>query len=333
MKIPYIYYILFYQIVYNSRKKKNERHRSGEPRESAVMKIKADWFAWLHSYKQREIDKTFSACPDRCFAVGLEIGAGDGFQSVLLSRYICRLLGTEINKQQLSRETGDRIEYRICSAEEAVGKSEDGSFDIVYSSNLLEHLADPVVVLRGIHRILKDDGITIHIMPSSLWKLCHMLLYVPVNAVAIGQHIASKRGAGGRFPEALFMLRQLFEGLSTGSNTLIELADREEEMTGNNPGIIRRRTAFLKRLLVPRPHGISQNNLAEFSAFRKRRWIGVFKEAGLECRAVRKGPAASGYGLGWSWAEAAVEKAGLASELIYIAHKKGRRCRYLSYFL
>ena len=58
------------------------------------------------------------------------------------------------------------------------------SFDIVFSSNLLEHLPDPSVVLRGVHRLLKDDGITVHIMPGPFWKLCQMALYHPANGLA-----------------------------------------------------------------------------------------------------------------------------------------------------
>lgn len=297
------------------------------------MKIKADWPTWLRSYKRREVDRTFYACPEGCFGRGLELGAGDGFQSGLLAGYIRSLVCTEINELLLSKQSGrDGIEYRVCSAEEAVRAGGDNSYDIVYSSNVLEHLTDPLLILREIHRILKDDGVTIHIVPSPLWKLCHVLLYVPANLAALGEHILRRSGAGRRMREASFLMRQLVEGFRKGSNTLTDLADREESLTGNNPGIVGSRRGFPAWLLVPRPHGVSATNLAELAAFGKRRWLALFGDAGLECCAVRKGPAASGYGLGWTWAEAAIEKAGLASEYIYIAHKKGHPCGYSSYF-
>jgi SAM-dependent methyltransferase len=296
------------------------------------MKIKADWLSWLHSYKQREVEKTFYACPDRCFQTGLELGAGDGFQSDLLAKYICRLISTEINGLLLSRQDSNGVEYRICSAREAVRSSKSGSLDIVYSSNLLEHVQNPVVILREIHRVLKDDGVTIHIIPTPLWKLCQVFLYIPANLLAVGEHIFRRHGTAGRLREALFLVRQLRDGFRKGANTLTHLADRQEALSGNNPGIARRERTFMERLFFPLPHGVSATNLGELSAFRKRRWLRIFGEAGLECCAVRSGPAASGYGLGWQWAEAAIEKAGLASELIYIAHKKGHHSQYLSYF-
>jgi SAM-dependent methyltransferase len=296
------------------------------------MRIKADWQTWLHTYKKREVDKAFFACPEGGFDLGLELGAGDGFQSGLLSRYIRRLVSTEINELRLSKQNRRGVSYRICSAEEAVRCAEDRSFDIVYSSNLLEHLRDPVLVLRQIHRIMKDDGVAIHIVPAPLWKLCHLLLYVPANLAVVGERVFRAHRTGDGFKEARFFLGQLVEGLREGANTLTKLTDREEALTGNNPGVTGRRRAFAARLLLPRPHGVSGTNLAELSALMKRRIIGMFKDTGFECGAVLKGPAASGYGLGWSWAEAAFEKAGFASEYIYIAHKKGHPCRYLSFF-
>ena len=104
-------------------------------------------------------------------------------------------------------------------------------------------------------------------------------------------------------------------------------------MTGNNPEGARIRPGFLRRLLMPLPHGVSATNRAEFAAFSKRRWIKDFQEAGFDLIAIRKGPAASGYGLGWAWADWIIEKMGLASELIYIAQKRGQTSRYAQYFL
>jgi SAM-dependent methyltransferase len=296
------------------------------------VKIKADWLPWLHAYKEREIHKAFFGCPDRCFDDGLEIGAGDGFQSLLLSKYFHRLVSTEINELVLSGKTCDSVEFRICSAEEAIGNCREASLDVVYSSNLLEHLGDPAAILRGVLRILKDDGVTVHIIPTPLWKLCQMLLYVPANAVALIEQVLRQKGMKNRFRELRFLLGQFLAGATAGSNTITDIADRESRLRGNNPGIPQKRPAFLKRLLIPQPHGVSENNFAEIAAFGRRRWKTIFEQAGFECFAIRKGPAASGYGLGWAWAETIIEKAGLATELIYIAQKKKHRSRYFSYF-
>ena len=125
----------------------------------------------------------------------------------------------------------------------------------------------------------------------------------------------------------------LAKGLKKGANAMTDRADREELLTGNNPDAAKIRPGFFRRLLLPLPHGVSATNRAEFAAFSKRRWIKDFQEAGFDLIAIRKGPAASGYGLGWAWADWIIEKMGLASELIYIAQKRGQTSRYAQYFL
>ncbi len=301
------------------------------------MKLKVDWITWIHAYKEREIEAVFSGCPCRCFQYGLELGAGDGYQSVLLSNYIGRLVSTEINKLRLSRKSNDSIEYRILSAEETIQKSQKTSFDIIYSSNLLEHVTDPHTVLCGIHNILKDDGVTVHIMPTPLWKLCQIVLYIPVNVLVIIERItqAAAQSAGLRniLREIRALLKEAFVGLTRGTNATLEKAAQEDELYGNNPGKGRETNEFLKRLFFPRPHGASKTNLAEFAAFGRKRWIREFDKAGFCCSIIRKGPAASGYGLGWAWADRIIEGAGLASEYIYIAQKKGCSSKFLRYFL
>jgi Methylase involved in ubiquinone/menaquinone biosynthesis len=143
------------------------------------MKIKTEWLPWLHNYRERELYLIFSKCPEKLFKKGLELGAGDGFQSTLLTKYFSKLISTDYNPNILRKESTESIEYHICDAEEVdkmFGKKE---FDFVFSSNLLEHLPNPHRALRGIYEVLKDDGVTIHVMPSPFWKLCHLSLYIP----------------------------------------------------------------------------------------------------------------------------------------------------------
>lgn len=297
------------------------------------MKFKPDWTTWLHAYKRREIDAVFKACPRQLFGRGLELGAGDGFQSTLLSTVVRRLVSIEINKNVLTRQSTADIEYRICSAEEAGDCFGEKSFDIVFSSNLLEHLLDPSVVLRGVHRLLKDDGITVHIMPAPFWKLCQMALYHPANGLVLLERITRQRGLVNYYREARALFRELLEGIPTGSNETMRLAYERELSIGNNPTTGREMPSFIYSLFLPQPHGVSRTHGAEWRAFGKRRWKKVFDDAGFSCIAVRKGPAASGYGLGWERLRAIAERAGLASEYSYIAVKKGYVSAAAGYFM
>lgn len=46
----------------------------------------------------------------------------------------------------------------------------DGSFDVVFSSNALEHVCNLVGLHAEIRRVLKPDGIAIHVLPTHAWR-------------------------------------------------------------------------------------------------------------------------------------------------------------------
>jgi SAM-dependent methyltransferase len=295
------------------------------------MKLKPDWTTWLHSHKRREM-AVFKNCPRPCFPRGLELGAGDGFQSALLSPFVERLVSTDINGNALPKENAKYIQYRMCAAEDAPKLFQEKSFDMIFSSNLLEHTADPVKALQGVHALLKDDGITVHLMPSPFWIVCRMALHLPAKAIVLLERITREAGIRNSLCELRAVLRECRQGIFTGTNATLEAVHAMEMKNGNNPGTLRARPGFLRSLVAPQPHGVSKTNWAEFRAFGKKQWVRVLGDAGFSCIAVRKGPAASGYGLGWSFARKAAQRLGLSSEYIYIAKKRGCESRYSQYF-
>jgi ubiquinone/menaquinone biosynthesis C-methylase UbiE len=124
----------------------------------------------------------FSLIPEQRFARGLEIGAGDGGQSVTISKFCDQLVCTEIDEQSnawLGQSIMERnltnVEYRICDAQD-LSDFEDDSFDLVYSSNALEHIPDKDRCLSECKRVLKPGGVMLHAMPTRWWKFFSTLL-------------------------------------------------------------------------------------------------------------------------------------------------------------
>ena len=137
----------------------------------SVLKIKQDWQEWVHKLRKRVIVDTFSRCPQNTFKNGLELGAGDGFQSNILSNYIEKLTSTDYYQSITNNENSESIEYVQCDAEKIGEMFSERKFDIVFSSNLLEHLPNPDKALRGMHEILEDNGIIIPTMPTPFMKI------------------------------------------------------------------------------------------------------------------------------------------------------------------
>jgi SAM-dependent methyltransferase len=268
------------------------------------VKLTADWHRHLHDIRTREIELIFSGCPPRTFRAGLELGAGDGFQSELLTRYVAHLTSTDYDPAIRSRAPSPFITYDVSDAEEVDKAFPPSHFDLVFSSNLLEHVPDPVKALRGVAAVLKDEGITIHVIPNVFWKVSSVALYMPY-----------------RFATVVERMTQPPAGEASGHHQVV-----------NNPKTAAPRRSFLARQILPDPHGVSATNLEEFRALRLSRWHQAFERAGLRVISVLRGPVASGYGFGLDTMRAALVRLGLTSEYVYVAAKAGHSSPYEAFF-
>ena len=108
----------------------------------------------------------------------LEIGAGTGKQALALSER-----GLEVSAIDIP--SSDYAEHRLFPVQDYDGTTipfEDGAFDVVYSSNTLEHVRDLTRMHAEIARVLKPGGKSIHILPSHWWR-AWTTLTGPVSAV------------------------------------------------------------------------------------------------------------------------------------------------------
>jgi SAM-dependent methyltransferase len=67
----------------------------------------------------------------------------------------------------------------------------DDYFDFVFSSNVLEHIQDYAGFQQEIRRVLKSDGIAIHILPTHYWKFWTLISHYPALFKIIYQKIFS----------------------------------------------------------------------------------------------------------------------------------------------
>jgi SAM-dependent methyltransferase len=264
------------------------------------------WEDYLHHVRRQEVERIFGRCPPKVFAVGLELGAGDGYQSALLEAYAERLVVTDWDVQRLRSRRSATVEVHPCDAERVAEQFPAGSFDLVFSSNLLEHLPNPGLALRGIHTILKEDGVTVHVMPAPAWKLCDLALTGPVAMGRAVRRVVRGRPAG-------------VDGARGRGGT-------------NNPKQSPSDRRRIWQRLWPDPHGAYSGHWEEVWAYRRRRWERELGRAGFEVVSVLRGPVASGYGLGWDRLRRALDALGVATEYAYAATKRGARSPYARYW-
>lgn len=71
----------------------------------------------------------------------------------------------------------ENVEYQLCDAQD-LSQFSDRSFDLLFSSNMLEHIPDVDKCLQECRRVLKDDGVMLHTMPSRWWKVFNVGLAI-----------------------------------------------------------------------------------------------------------------------------------------------------------
>lgn len=105
----------------------------------------------------------------------LEIGAGTGWQArELASR------GYEVSAIDIP--TSNHGKARIWPIIDFDGRFipfPDQSFDIVYSSNVLEHVEDTETLNTEIARVLRSGGTAIHYVPTSAWRAWSLAAFYP----------------------------------------------------------------------------------------------------------------------------------------------------------
>lgn len=261
---------------------------------------KADWTRYLHEIRKREIDTVFSLLPQTHFVSGLEIGAGDGFQTTLLAPHVDRLVSSDLNFKRMKeslRVSG--VEYKAVDADSVEGVFKDRSFDFIFSSNVLEHVRDPLRVLTATQPMLANGGYAVHIIPSRHIKVCYLLLYYPHLAfLALDRVLGTFKG------------RPFFRGAGVNLENNLNTAGRSQK-TPNK----------MLRFLFPLPHGNFRSHMQEFIAFGKNRWERLFREAGYSVVTYAPGPAFSGYGFGLSRVRRILEYCNISSEHIFILRK------------
>ncbi len=96
----------------------------------------------------------------------LDVGCGDGSFTKKLALYCNSLYAVDISPKQIERnqQKYTDVHFSVHDLSEPL-PFEDGFFSWVWCSEVLEHLFDPLFVLKEIYRVLKPGGIALVTVP------------------------------------------------------------------------------------------------------------------------------------------------------------------------
>jgi ubiquinone/menaquinone biosynthesis C-methylase UbiE len=200
----------------------------------------------LHTLRAHELNAVVAELTPG--AAVLELGAGTGAQALALARRGFMVTAIDLPESTYSDErVFDVIDYDGTQI-----PCPTASVDVVYSSNVLEHVRDLSGLQQEIKRVLRPGGYCVHILPTTAWRFWTSLAAFHDPWVR----------AGKRFPE------------------LFPQAIRRGE-----PSRIRYVWAEIKRdLTLPfdiQPHGEGGNAITELWTFSRRHWVRRFRSHGF----------------------------------------------------
>lgn len=203
---------------------------------------------FLRAVRELELDRALSYFPniphDGTGQTVLEIGAGTGQQARSLSQKGYRVIAIDLPS---SHYRNDRV-FEITEYDGHTIPLPDRSVDIVFSSNVLEHIRDIDGFLDEQLRVMKEGGIAVHILPSTACRLW-----------GIPAHY-------------MWLARRIF--------ALLTAKLKRAASNSANVDIPRRPQSFRDWLitLLPMPHGERGNTVTEAYYFSRYWWCRKFRQ-------------------------------------------------------
>lgn len=142
----------------------------------------------LKAIREKELELVLKYLPkEGCL---LEIGAGSGWQAAKLSQhgYVVSAIDVPDSNYRSVRE------YCVQDYDGKNIPFSNEEFDIVFSSNVLEHIKHVLIFQNEIKRVLKNGGVALHVVPSSSWRfwttLTHFIRYWSLD-IPHGEHASN----------------------------------------------------------------------------------------------------------------------------------------------
>jgi len=96
----------------------------------------------------------------------LELGAGTGAQSLDLAQRGFDVVAIDLPTSNYA----DAREFPVIDYDGRTIPFPDQSFDVVFSSNVLEHVRDLDAFHAETQRVLKPGGVCLHVLPTDVWR-------------------------------------------------------------------------------------------------------------------------------------------------------------------
>jgi ubiquinone/menaquinone biosynthesis C-methylase UbiE len=182
----------------------------------------------------------------------LELGCGTGYQLTLLDKIFKKTIGIDIYNKDF-----EPIRSKQIILYDGISMPFDNNiFDVIFSSNTIEHISNIDSYDKEIKRVLTDNGYCIHILPSHHWRFWSI----------IGHYII--------LPVIIF---KRFYKLSRKKH-IVEINNPYKKSQSTNDKILRE----VANVIFPSRHGERGNRFSEYYLFKPKTWVTLFERYNYE---------------------------------------------------
>jgi len=216
-----------------------------------------DQKTWLEFIRKQELESIKKYLLDSKKRKILEIGGKDGYFAKILTDWGFDVISIDIEPSStyfdVKKMSGANLEFEL------------NSFDLVFSSHVIAHVENKKLLFKEINRVLKKDGLIIHIVPSNWWSIIT------------------------NFWHYLLLPKYLYKRNENISN---------KSLKNNKENLSNYKKNRLKNLLFFHPLGTEKSFIIEIVKFSKNKWKNLFMSFGYIVYDELNGPLVySGYNI------------------------------------
>lgn len=122
----------------------------------------------FHQLYDSDVNQTVVRAVGEAPGAVLDLGCGTGANGRAMAAKASRSVGITWNPDEAESARDVFDEVHTCDLERGLPESLEGPFDTVVASHVLEHLRDPSVLLRALHRVMQPSSTLIVALPNLL---------------------------------------------------------------------------------------------------------------------------------------------------------------------
>lgn len=127
---------------------------------------------------EKEEEIMFSLLPRLKNGKLLDVGCGEGSISIELEKRGFEVYGIDFSSIAVKKAKEKDINAIECDVDEKGIPFEDNLFDVVWAGDIIEHVFDPIFLLKEIYRVSKKKGKILMTIPNDINLVVRLLVFL-----------------------------------------------------------------------------------------------------------------------------------------------------------